>query len=99
MSRSFTSSFARALRGIRKARRLTQEEFEPVSGRTYVSALERAIKSPTLSKVDELAAVLNVHPLTLLALSYCRTSGKAELRGLLDRVEREVASLSNLKLD
>lgn len=35
-----------------------------------MSALERGLKSPTLPKVDDLAAVMGLHPLTLLVLSY-----------------------------
>lgn len=93
MKRAATSAFDRALRIVRKARGVAQEEFDQVSSRTYVSALERGIKQPTLPKVDALASVLNVHPLTLLVLSYCRTPCVAEARRLLAGVEREVADL------
>jgi transcriptional regulator with XRE-family HTH domain len=41
-----------------------------VSSRTYMSSLERGLKSPTLSKVAELCEVMDVHPLTLLTLAY-----------------------------
>lgn len=64
------SSLATALRTIRKARGLSQEAFSDVSSRTYLSSLERGLKSPTLNKVAELCAVMEVHPLTLLTLSY-----------------------------
>jgi transcriptional regulator with XRE-family HTH domain len=35
-----------------------------------MSSLERGIKSPTISKIEELASVIGVHPLSLLALAY-----------------------------
>lgn len=59
-----------ALRKIRKARGLSQEAFSDVSSRTYLSSLERGLKSPTLNKLEELCEVLEVHPLTLLTLAY-----------------------------
>jgi transcriptional regulator with XRE-family HTH domain len=85
------SSFAAALRTTRKARRLSQEAFSDVSSRTYLSSLERGLKSPTLNKVSELCAVLEVHPLTLLTLAHatdCRAIDKlfARVRGELDAV-------------
>jgi transcriptional regulator with XRE-family HTH domain len=85
------SSFAAALRTTRKARGLSQEAFSDVSSRTYLSSLERGLKSPTLNKVAELCAVMEVHPLTLLTLAYaadCKAIDKlfARLRGELDTV-------------
>jgi transcriptional regulator with XRE-family HTH domain len=85
------SSFAAALRTTRKARGLSQEAFSDVSSRTYLSSLERGLKSPTLNKVSELCAVLEVHPLTLLTLAHatdCRAIDKlfARVRGELDAV-------------
>jgi transcriptional regulator with XRE-family HTH domain len=62
--------FGAGLQRARKSRGLTQEDFSVVSSRTYLSSLERGIKSPTISKLDELASVIGVHPLSLLALAY-----------------------------
>ena len=87
------SRFARALRAVRRARGLSQEEFDVVSGRTYISALERGLQSPTITKVDSLASLLKVHPLTLLSLAYATPHGKTETDGLLQRVREEVAEL------
>lgn len=66
--------FGVGLRRARKSRGLTQEDFSTVSSRTYLSSLERGIKSPTISKIEELASVLGLHPLTLLALAYLPTA-------------------------
>ncbi|RNM05825.1 helix-turn-helix domain-containing protein [Dickeya undicola] len=63
-------SLPNALRLIRQARGLSQEAFSDVSSRTYLSSLERGLKSPTLKKLEELCSVLDVHPLTLLLISY-----------------------------
>lgn len=64
------SSLPEALRRVRKARGLSQEAFSDVSSRTYLSSLERGLKSPTLNKVEELCDVLKINPLTLLILAY-----------------------------
>ena len=89
-----TSSFAKALRLARHARGLAQEEFDTISSRTYISALERGIKQPTITTVDELAAVLKLHPLTLLALSYTDKNSPAEMRRLLDFVQGQTEELA-----
>ena len=68
------NSLATAIRTVRKARGLSQEAFSDVSSRTYMSTLERDLKSPTLHKLTELCEVMEVHPLTLLTLAYAGDS-------------------------
>lgn len=86
-------AFALALRKTRKARGLTQEDFSIVSSRTYLSTLERGMKSPTLDKVQELADTLKVHPLTLLTLAYSNMEGDRGLPSLLDKIKLEIMVL------
>jgi transcriptional regulator with XRE-family HTH domain len=67
---------------------LSQEAFSDVSSRTYMSTLERDLKSPTLHKLTELCEVMEVHPLTLLTLAYAgNDTHKAD--ELLARVRQE----------
>lgn len=63
-------AMALAIKTIRKGRHLTQEDFGLVSSRTYLSSLERGLKSPTIDKLDEIAGVMGVHPATILLLAY-----------------------------
>lgn len=86
------ANFPRALRAARRAQGTTQEAFDLVSSRTYVSALERGLKSPTLPKVDQLAEVLQLHPLSVLTLAYLLDTDVSgvSLDGLLGTVRREV---------
>ena len=89
------NSFPAALKTVRKARGLSQEVFSDVSSRTYMSSLERGLKSPTLSKVAELCEVMEVHPLTLLTLAYGGDSkGVSEV---IERVRRELAAIQAQK--
>ncbi len=60
--------FARNLRKLRHANRLSQEKLAHLAGidRTYVSSLERSIYSPTIDMVATLATILGVPPEDLL---------------------------------
>lgn len=86
------AGFATALRSIRKKRNLTQEDFSDISSRTYLSSLERGIKSPTLEKIDQLACALDVHPITLLLFAYS-SSEQCDLEDLYARIKLDLKSL------
>ena len=89
------NSFPAALKMVRKARGLSQEAFSDVSSRTYMSSLERGLKSPTLSKVAELCEVMDVHPLTLLTLAYGGDS--KGVQDVIEHVRRELAAIQAKK--
>lgn len=99
MSAKTPPNFARALRAVRLERGLSQEDFDEVSGRTYISRLENGGADPTLTKIDQLAGTLAVHPLTLLLLSFCTKGTAAEVDRLLARVREEVAGFEDLRFD
>ena len=86
-----TNNFPAALKDARTSLGLAQEAFSLASSRTYVSSLERGIKSPTLSKVDTLAEVLGIHPLTLLTLAYLEDRRTQSAEALIERVAQELA--------
>lgn len=87
------SDFGKAIRLVRKAKGLSQEDFGLISSRTYVSTLERGLKSPTLSKIEDLAEVMSVHPLTLLVLSYADDHDQKTIGKLLQRIANEIAAI------
>jgi transcriptional regulator with XRE-family HTH domain len=84
--------FATALQFVRKSRGLTQEDFSDISSRTYLSSLERAIKSPTLDKVEELASVLKVHPATLVVLASMHGECR-DLQQVMDKITEDIHTL------
>ncbi len=86
-------AFAKSLRHIRKQRGLTQEDFSTRSSRTYLSSLERGLKSPTIEKMEELASVMSVHPLTLLTAAYLTKEGLTGYLMLTERIEEELKNL------
>ena len=85
-------SLATAIRTVRKARGLSQEAFSDVSSRTYLSLLERDLKSPTMHKLTELCEVMDVHPLTLLTLAYAGDSTR-RVDQLLAQVRQELEAV------
>mgnify|MGYP002357139784 FL=1 len=91
-------SLAKALKMVRKARGLSQEAFSDVSSRTYMSTLERDLKSPTISKLAELCEVMDVHPLTLMTLSYSNDN-IVKANELLTQVREELDQILNMSGD
>jgi len=85
--------FGRALRQARKAKGLTQEDFALSSGRTYISSLERGIKSPTLDKITHLAETLKIHPLTLIGSAYLQSVRDDQLDQALARIIKELRDM------
>jgi transcriptional regulator with XRE-family HTH domain len=91
---SIRAGVAQALRAARKLRRLSQERLDAVTSRTYISALERGLKSPTLDKLEQIAGELDIHPVSLLAYSYLQ-DGSLDYQTLLEQVEREICLLKD----
>lgn len=63
-------AFATALKRLRTGKGLSQEElgFEADLHRTYVSQLERGLKSPSLKTLSKIASALGISLTELIAL-------------------------------
>ncbi len=86
-------SLATAIRTVRKNKGLTQEDFGVVSSRTYLSSLERGLKSPTVDKLEEIAGVLDVHPATILLMAYAIQARSLDRKSLIDMIATETKNL------
>lgn len=87
-------ALALAIKTIRKSRNLTQEDFGLVSSRTYLSTLERGLKSPTLDKLDEIAKTMEVHPTVLVILAYAALEENIEVQAcMVDEMCQEAKNL------
>ncbi|MGE8050017.1 helix-turn-helix domain-containing protein [Pseudomonas monteilii] len=88
------NEFGRALREIRLARGLSQQDFTSVVSREHISRLERGVSQPNLEVVEGLAAVLGVHPISLLARSYQLARGdSAQLSELFRTMDHDLRTI------
>jgi transcriptional regulator with XRE-family HTH domain len=55
--------------------------------------LERGLYSPTVEKIDAIAKVIGIHPLTLLTLSYLVDINETDPTSLLNQVQVELSEL------
>lgn len=90
---------ATVIKAVRKHRGRTQEDFSLVSSRTYLSSLERGLKSPTIDKLVEIAGVLNIHPASLVILADCGNLPSKNCVDQIDRIANEAKSLASLCFD
>ncbi len=88
-------SFGVAIKLARNAKKITQEDFSEISSRTYISTLERGLYSPTVEKVDELAKVIGIHPLTLLTLTYLVDLNEKDSISLVNKIQDELSQIVN----
>lgn len=87
------NAFGAGLRHLRLIRGLPQEAFMLSMSPAHVSVIELGKKLITLDSIGGLAAVLSVHPLTLLTAMYVEYDGLS-VRELLSRVQKDFASLA-----
>ncbi len=86
--------FGKALAFLRAARDLKRADMGSVATAQYFRMLERNVNTPSLTMVDSLAETLQVHPLTLLALTYCLDEeDNSMFEALLGQVFDEVDGL------
>jgi transcriptional regulator with XRE-family HTH domain len=84
-------NFGEGLTQFRKSNGQTQEDFSNVSSRTYMSSLERGIKAPTITKIEQISSVLDVHPVSLFAIAYCKSS--RDLEALCTQISTEISKV------
>jgi len=87
-------ALAKAIKECRKAQGLTQEDFGDVSSRTYMSTLERGLKSPTLEKIEAIASKMNITPLTLVTLTYLFKSDELSIEQLQGKIVEEIEKIT-----
>ena len=63
-------AFGNVLRKLRNEREMSQEEFGFAAGihRTYVSQLERGLKSPSLKTLETICDILEIRPSEFMLL-------------------------------
>lgn len=85
-------ALAITIKALRKAKNLSQEDFGVVSSRTYLSSLERGLKSPTLDKLEQIADVLGVQSASIVVLAYAIKNGKNDIEAAIDAIVNDAKS-------
>ncbi|MCK9701879.1 helix-turn-helix domain-containing protein [Pseudomonas syringae pv. syringae] len=80
---------------MRRHSSILQADFEGGVSQSHISRLERGESSVTLERLEEIAAHLNVHPLSLIALTW-GASEQIPPAELLERVRQELESVEGL---
>lgn len=85
------AAFGLALKRLRECRWLAHQRFFGATSRTYMSMLENGRRCPTLSKIEDLAVVLKVHPASLVIECYLQKNPAEDLDGLFERIRGDLA--------
>jgi len=86
----FKKAMGQSIKKARLTKQLTQEEFSGRSSRTYMSSLERGLKSPTVEKLNAIAKVMELHPLTIIATAYLIADRQLTKKQLLSQLSNEL---------
>lgn len=82
-------AFGSALREVRLRKEIAQEQLG--ASQSFVSTVERGIRSPTIAKMEEFAERLGVNPATLMILMQVGLDGDED--ALLKRIRDEIKAL------
>ncbi|WP_339428431.1 helix-turn-helix domain-containing protein [Pseudomonas sp. RA_105y_Pfl1_P41] len=81
-------AFGQALRELRMSKDLSQESIG--ASQSYVSDVERGLKTPSIEKLDEFASTIGIHPVTILAKSYLIKDRSLSPEELMAQVRKEL---------
>ncbi|WP_394234481.1 helix-turn-helix domain-containing protein [Pseudomonas anguilliseptica] len=86
-------AIGQAFKELRVSRGLPQEAAG--ASQSYISDVERGLKSPTIEKFNELATNIGVHPLIILAKGYLLAGTPETVDELLTLLKTELCDLEN----
>jgi len=89
------ANFGRALKRLRLARRVTQEDLLNSTSRRHVGRIEQGHQLPSIRAIESLATSLQIHPLTLVAAAYCSELDEQSITEILNTIQEDFARLSS----
>lgn len=93
---SVRTAFALALKLLRSKRDLTQQELSKKVDQSHVSRIENEKTSPSLEAIMELAEVLQISPVALMAI-VCGVHDELSAGDVLKIAEKDLKSMKLLK--
>ncbi len=88
------ANFGRALQTLRAARGATQEDMLLATSRRHMSRIEQGHQMPSIRIIENLAAGLQIHPLTLIVEAYCPGIDAISVKELLTAVTADFEELN-----
>ncbi|WP_406226974.1 helix-turn-helix domain-containing protein [Pseudomonas siliginis] len=83
-------AFAAALKGMRTLRHMPQQRFFGTTSRAYMTHLEQGRRGPGLAKIEDLAAVMGVHPVSIVVECYLQKNPEMDLESLLEKIRQDL---------
>jgi len=87
-------AFGSALKEVRVRKGIAQEQLG--ASQSFVSTIERGIRSPTIEKMEEFAERLGVNPATLMILMQVGQEGDVD--ELLAKIRDEIRALKRVRV-
>ena len=87
------ADFGRALRQLRAARGLVQEDMLLATSRRHISRIEQGHQVPSVRTIEVLAEQMQIHPLTLIAAAYCPELDATSVSELLKTLKTDFKDL------
>lgn len=79
------------LKSYRLKRNISQESMGP--SQTYISNLERGRWSASIDKIEQMAKMLGVHPVSVILAGYLSSEEEADSDKLLERIRNELREI------
>ena len=87
------ADFGRALRQLREARGMVQEDMLLATSRRHISRIEQGHQVPSVRTLEVLAEQMQIHPLTLIAVAYCPELDATSVSQLLKTLKTDFKDL------
>lgn len=89
LKKAFGKIFARS----RKRAGLVQEDFEPITSRSYISYIERGEVSITMDKLNALSEVIGMHPVSMIFQAYLEYDKDVSALDLMTMIMEDIKKL------
>lgn len=91
---NFNKALGKAISELRKRKSITQEAMSGFSSRAYLSEVENGKKEVSVAKINEYAAAIGVHPLSILTRAYLNAYPNLDIDSLQKLVKEETPNNS-----
>lgn len=89
------ANFGRALKRLRLARGVTQEDLLNSTSRRHVGRIEQGHQMPSIRAIESLATSLQIHPLTLVAAAYSSELDDQSINEIMKIIQEDFAELAS----